>query len=64
MHACWVLLRQGGVIDAKLIQISRGSEISEVTFNLDDFPDIQNVDEMKAVMTKLARENINLKNQF
>ena len=64
MHACWVLLRQGGVIDAKLIQISRESEISEVTFKLDDFPDIKNVDEMKVVMTKLARENINLKNQF
>ncbi len=64
MHACWIFLRQGGVIDAKLIQISRESKISEVTFELDDFPKIQNVDEIKVEMTKLARENKNLINRL
>lgn len=64
MHACWIFLRQGGVIDAQLIQISRESKISEVTFELDDFPKIQNIDEIKVAMTKLARENKNLINRL
>ncbi len=64
MHACWIFLRQGGVIDAELIQVSRESKISQVTFELDDFPKIQNVNEMKAEMTKLARENKALKSQL
>lgn len=64
MHACWIFLKQGGVIDANLIQISREAKISEVTFELDDFPKIQNVNEVKAELTKLSRENINLKNQL
>ncbi|MFQ5638808.1 MAG: RNA repair transcriptional activator RtcR family protein, partial [bacterium] len=64
MHACWIFLRQGGVTDARLIQISRESEISEVIFELDDFPKIQNVDEIKVAMTKLARENKNLINRL
>ena len=64
MHACWIFLQKGGVIDAKLIQVSRESGIEEVTFELDDFPKIQNVDEMKVEMTKLSRENINLKKQL
>ncbi len=64
MHACWIFLRQGGVIDAELIQISRASEISEITFELDDFPKIQQVDEIKAEMTRLGRENEALKNRL
>ena len=64
MHACWIFLKQGGVIDANLIQISKEAEISEVTFELDDFPKIQNVNEVKAELTKISRENINLKNQL
>ncbi len=64
MHACWIFLKQGGVIDAKLIQVSREAEISEVNFKLDDFPKIQNVKEVKVELTKLSRENINLRNQL
>ena len=64
MHACWIFLRQGGVIDSKLIQVSRESGISKVDFNLDDFPQIRNVDEIKVEMTKLARENVIFKKQL
>ncbi|MDM8548727.1 sigma-54 dependent transcriptional regulator [Desulfobacterales bacterium HSG2] len=64
MHACWIFLREGGVIDANLIQVSRESGISEVTFELDDFPDIQQVPEIKAEMTRLARENEGLKSRL
>ncbi|MDM8521964.1 sigma-54 dependent transcriptional regulator [Desulfococcaceae bacterium HSG8] len=64
MHACWIFLRQGRVIDARLIQVSRESEISEVTFELDDFPKVQQVPEIKVEMTRLARENKNLKKQL
>ena len=64
MHACWIFLQQGGMIDAKLIQVSREAKITEVHFELDDFPKIQNVNEIKVEMTKLARENINLKQQL
>jgi transcriptional regulator with PAS, ATPase and Fis domain len=64
MHACWIFLQQGGVIDAKLFQVSRESGISNVNFNLDDFPKIKNVNEVKAHLTKLSRENENLKKQL
>ncbi len=64
MHACWVFLREGGVIDAKLIQVSRESEISEVGFELDDFPEICQVDEIKAELTRLSRENRSLRRQI
>jgi len=64
MHACWIFLREGGVIDANLIQVSRESEISEVTFELDDFPRIQQVSEINAEMTRLARENKGLKSRL
>ena len=64
MHACWIFLQQGGMIDAKLIQVSREAKITEVHFELDDFPKIQNINEIKVEMTKLARENINLKQQL
>ena len=64
MHASWIFLQQGGMIDAKLIQVSREAKITEVHFELDDFPKIQNVNEIKVEMTKLARENINLKQQL
>ncbi len=61
MHACWIFLQQGGVIDAELIQVSREKGISPINFNLDDFPKIQDVDEIKTTLTKLSRENKNLK---
>jgi len=61
MHACWIFLQQGGIIKAKLIQIHKETGISEVNFNLDDFPEIKNVDQVKAELTKLARENKLLK---
>jgi len=61
MHACWIFLQQGGVIDAELIQVSREKGISNIDFNLDDFPQIQDVDEVKTKLTKLSRENKNLK---
>lgn len=61
MHACWIFLQQGGVIDARLIQISRNAEIFDVTFELDDFPEIRQTEAIKAEMTRLARENKGLK---
>ncbi len=63
MHSCWIFLQQGGVIDAKLIQVQRETGISEVNFQLDDFPQINNVTSLKVELTKLARENKSLKNQ-
>ena len=64
MHACWVFLREGGVIDAKLIQVSRENEISEVRFELDDFPEIRQVDAIKAELTRFSRENRSLREQI
>lgn len=61
MHSCWMFLVYGKVINAKLIQVSRENGISEVNFKLDDFPSIQQTDEIKVEMTKLARENEQLK---
>ncbi|MFH2026865.1 MAG: sigma-54 dependent transcriptional regulator [bacterium] len=63
MHACWIFLQQGGVIHAKLIQIQRETGISEVNFNLDDFPEIKQIDQIKVELTKLSRENRLLKNR-
>ncbi|MFH1250006.1 MAG: sigma 54-interacting transcriptional regulator, partial [bacterium] len=64
MHACWIFLQQGGVIDAKLVQIHRETGLSEINFNLDDFPKIQSVSETKVALTKLARENKLLRHQI
>ena len=50
--------------NAKLIQVSRESEISEVGFELDDFPEILHVDEIKAELTRLSRENRSLRQQI
>lgn len=61
MHACWLFLVYGGVIKADLIQISRQSGISEITFRLDDFPNIEKTDEIKAELTRVSRENELLK---
>ena len=63
MHACWIFLQQGGVIQAKLIQVQRETGISDVNFNLDDFPEIKQVDRVKAELTKLSRENRLLKSR-
>lgn len=63
MHACWIFLRQGGVIQADLIQVSREAGISEVSFRLDDFPEIQGADVVKVEMTRLSRENAILRGQ-
>ncbi len=64
MHACWMFLKQGGVIDAELVQISRESGLKEISFALDDFPQIQTEKEIKINMTLLERENRNLKTQI
>lgn len=63
MHACWILLQQGNVIDARLVQIHRETGLSEITFELDDFPRIQSVNSAKVALTKLARENRQLRRQ-
>jgi two-component system response regulator PilR (NtrC family) len=63
MHACWIFLQQGGVIDAKLVQIHRESGLSEINFSLDDYPKIKSVDSTKVVLTKLGRENKLLRQQ-
>jgi len=57
MHACWILLQQGGVIKADLIQVSREIGITKVKFNLDDFPKIEATEEIKVELTRLSREN-------
>lgn len=57
MHACWIFLQQGGVIPARLIQVSRESGLETVSFSLDDFPQIEQPEAIKAEMTRLAREN-------
>lgn len=64
MHACWIFLQQGGVIKANLIQIARDGIISEVDFNLDDFPQIKKVANIKTEISRLARENIQLKDRL
>jgi DNA-binding NtrC family response regulator len=64
MHACWIFLREGGVIDARLIQVSRDNVISEVSFALDDFPEIKRVETIKVEMTRLAREIKALRGQL
>ncbi len=64
MHACWIFLVKGGVIDAELIQISRESGISAVSLELDDFPQIQEIDLIKTEMTRLSRENRRLKSRL
>lgn len=64
MHACWIFLKYGEVIDAKLIQVSRESGVQEVNLDLDDFPEIKKVETVKAELTRLARENVQLKNQL
>jgi hypothetical protein len=62
MHACWLFLVKGKVINAKIIQTSREAGIQEITFKLDDFPKIEQTDEIKAKMAQLNRENELLKN--
>ena len=64
MHACWIFLVKGGVIDARLIQISREAGISDVSLELEDFPNIERVDAVKAEMTRLSRENRRLKKRL
>ncbi len=63
MHACWIFLQKGGIINAKLIQVQRETGISEINLELDDFPKIQHVEQIKAQLTKLSRENKILKEQ-
>jgi hypothetical protein len=64
MHSCWILLVQGKVINADVIQVSRESGIQKVTFKLDDFPKIEESPEMKVELTRLSRENEHLKNSL
>jgi hypothetical protein len=64
MHACWLFLVQGKVIDANLIQTSREAGIQDISFKLDDFPMIEQTDEIKAKLTQLGRENEQLRNSI
>lgn len=64
MHSCWLFLVQGKVIDAKLIQYSREAGIQEITFKIDDFPKIEQTDEIKAKLTQLNRENELIRNSM
>lgn len=61
MHSCWIFLVEGCVIDANLIQVHKETGVSEINFELDDFPKINEVDSIKAELTKLSRENKSLK---
>ncbi|MCC7431314.1 sigma 54-interacting transcriptional regulator [bacterium] len=64
MHSCWIFLKQGKTIDAKLIQVSRENGVSEVNFSLDDFPKIKSVERQKVELTRLQRENKTLKQKL
>jgi len=64
MHSCWLFMAKGGILNARLIQISRESGISEITFDLDDFPEISQPMGIKAQMTRLNRENRSLRNHL
>jgi DNA-binding NtrC family response regulator len=61
MHSCWVLLKQGGVINAELIQSSREQGISPISFSLNDFPEVVNEMKCKVELSRLSRENLSLK---
>jgi two-component system response regulator HydG len=63
MHSCWLLIVMGGIINAKLIQSSREEGIQDVTFSLDDFPQIESVKQTKIELTKSDRENKLLRKQ-
>ncbi len=43
MHSCWVLLKQGGIIQAELIQSSREQGVTPISFRLNDFPQMERV---------------------
>lgn len=64
MHSCWIFLVKGRIIDADMIQISRDGVISDVSLELDDFPQINAVEEIKTTLTRLSRENKKLKEKF
>ena len=61
MHSCWVLLKQGGVLAAELIQSSREMGISPISFSLNDFPSIKLEKTCNVEMSLLYRENLKLK---
>lgn len=61
MHACWMFIVQGKIISARLIQNSRESGVKEVSFSLDDFPQLQTEKAIKTELTRLSRENTILK---
>lgn len=61
MHSCWILLVQGKVINAEIIQVSREMGIEEVKLTLDDFPKTKETPEIKVELTRLSRENEQLK---
>lgn len=63
MHACWIFLVKGGVIDAELLQTSNQSGLQKINLEIDDFPQITKVSELKAQLTYLKRENDFLKHR-
>lgn len=64
MHTCWVLLKLGGFINARLIQTSREVGISEITLSLNDFPKLKKEKDIKVELTKKDRENKYLKQKL
>ncbi|GAB1468242.1 hypothetical protein MASR2M64_09530 [Candidatus Cloacimonadota bacterium] len=64
MHSCWVLIAQGGIIPARLIQVSRELGVTPVDFKLNDFPKLESEKEIKVELTKSSRENKILKQQL
>lgn len=57
MHTCWLMIVQGKILDAELIQVSREKGIHPIRLELDDFPKIKAPSAAKARMTQLSREN-------
>lgn len=64
MHTCWILLQRGGVIPAKLIQINRQGKILPLDLKLDDFPELNQPDLIKTRLTRMQRENSQLKSDI
>jgi len=63
MHACWIFLVKGGVIDAELLQTSNQSGLQKINLEIDDFPQISKISDIKAQLTYLKRENDFLKHR-
>jgi DNA-binding NtrC family response regulator len=64
MHSCWVLLKQGGIISAELIQSSREAGLSAISFSMEKPPKLDKHDYSDVAYSILRRENVILKQKL